>query len=111
MTRKENPVTLHLKRARKLVEKGWTRGALARDRQGREIHVDSKRACRVCSMGALERALKPTELTYGRAFEALVECLPANYLNVADFNDSCATKRPVLEAFDRAIELSRKATP
>lgn len=39
-----------------IIEKGWTKNALARDNKGNVVAVTHRDACKFCAMGALERA-------------------------------------------------------
>jgi hypothetical protein len=88
--------------ARSLVERGWCREALARDRKGRWVHPTAGSAVAWCASGALIAAA-------GAAFDLC--WLPAsNRLEAAIggediciFNNRQESVEPVLAAFDRAI--------
>lgn len=90
-----------LDEARALIEKGWTRGAVARDARGREVDVDDPRACRFCALGAVfvvgfsSARGTPLSKVIGTPW-------------VAAWNDAQKSKRPVIEAFKRAAELARQ---
>lgn len=90
-----------LKKARKLVERGWCRGVAAIDKSGAGVPPRSKSACRWCVSGAIQ--------VYDRD-EGFTICLDflarAVGSNIICFNDEQTNKRPVLRAFDRAIKLA-----
>ena len=91
--------------ARRLIaETGWTQNVLARDSASHPAHPSSDRACRFCSIGAIQRAEHTVNL--GRitpARDVLRWVLDHN--SIANFNDAPSrTKADVLAAFDRAIK-------
>jgi hypothetical protein len=86
-----------LKKTRRLILKGWTRGAYARDARRRAVPYDSKTAVCWCLMGAVDRAAGPV----GDVEDALNQALGA--YSLAGFNDSQKTKGPVLALIDKAI--------
>jgi hypothetical protein len=97
-----------LETARELIEKGWTRGAEARDEYGNAKGWKSKKAVCFCAIGAIWKA-------DGKAFGpvgdlaqyTLVSCIRTP--GIAQWNDSPRrTKKQVLAAFDRAIVKAEK---
>lgn len=49
-------VTVVLKRARQLLQRGWCQGYLARDAGGVHRYFDDERAVEFCALGAMHRA-------------------------------------------------------
>jgi hypothetical protein len=92
-----------------LEEKGWTRGADARNRYGKATHPLSPRATCYCAQGALLCASPP-----GSGDKALlvVERLVAHRYDGAPltyFNDASGQKKEnVLAIFHEALELFKK---
>lgn len=95
-----------LKRAKKLVERGWCKGALARDADGKRVHPFDKSARHWCAEGALQRAAEDD--CRGRGVALCYLDRAAGGCDVGWFNDRQRTRRPVLAAFDRAVELAIK---
>lgn len=89
-------------RAREFIERGWCRGALARDTTGIAVNPISNRAVAWCPNGALVAAGVSRE-TYliDAAIRRLTDAM-GGYC-IADFDDHQKTVGPVLAAFDRAI--------
>jgi hypothetical protein len=58
----------------------WCRGAIAKDRSGREVEIASPKAKRFCLSGALIKL----NLSHG----PIIEALKPNYSGIASFNDS-----------------------
>ena len=101
--------------ARAFIERGWTQGALARNRQGMRCSAIMERdeACAWCAVGALDAGAY--EL-FGRVDHAgiplaaltLKEVIfpekPANHY-LSDFNDAPERKKEeVISVYDKAIE-------
>lgn len=61
-----------LTEARKLLEKGWTKNAYARNANGVSVEEDNPNACSFCVRGALNRAYASleTHLLVGRVVKA-----------------------------------------
>lgn len=91
-----------LTRARKLIEKGWTRKALARNKYRHEVQVDSPSACKFCAIGAVARVTGFDAEAYRPALYALSSVI--NFSGLATFNDT-HTKQAVLDLYSKAIEL------
>ncbi len=87
-----------LKQARALIAKGWTQGAMARDKWGVRESAWSPCAASFCAIGAVRRACGPAhEIRDGtRALEERCK------IPLEDFNDS-HTQAEVLALFDRTI--------
>ena len=97
----------HLRKARKLIDAGWTRDSYARDDKGHTVDRFSDSATCFCALGALDRVVGDSGgiARLEDAFETLSSVLPARCNgSVVDFNDRVAKdKDEVLAAFDRAI--------
>jgi hypothetical protein len=91
-----------LKKARKLIERGWTKDACARDKNGLPVAVDSKEACRWCMFGSL-LAVARNDQGRMEAGAFLAEASNGSYI---ELNERAPNRRPVLAAFDRAIALA-----
>ena len=89
-----------LREARALIERGWTRGESCRDG-------------RVCSLGALALVMRgdPNAALYGRDYRAIsriFEQIIGEDVTLCEWNDRQPSKKPVLAAFDKAIELAER---
>lgn len=100
-----------LRRARKLIEIGWTRNANARNNRNAEVSVNDPTATCFCLYGAILRAstnlpvASPSAMTHD-LIRQLRQFLPADLgaFGVIQWNDTCTTKKPVLDLIDRALE-------
>lgn len=101
-----------LQKAKDFLEKGWTKGVMARDSRCREIHAGSESATCWCILGALcatRESLKSTwtqQFTVERILER--ELSKMGHCEIADFNDALMrTKEEVLALLDKAIEAAQ----
>lgn len=102
------PITNLLKRALKKVERGWTQGPFAVDREGRSVSVKSPAACRWCLDGALMAAAGGEGDNYQKARDFIIKAI--NDDRWISWNEEPGrTKRQVIAAFKRAIKLADKA--
>lgn len=101
-----------LKEARKLVNRGWSQGAFARDAAGNNVNRDDPSACHYCTLGAILTATdclpgggfvyRETVDRLMRAIEGMKETqIP--YGIVVWNDDPDVTKDLVLAAFEKAI--------
>jgi hypothetical protein len=94
-------------RARGFVERGWCRGAEARDADGNSVRPRDDRAIAWCAYGALVKAVVPPSMMCAGigdghpVYRRFVDAIDGE--NIGDFNDRQETVQPVLAAFDRAI--------
>jgi hypothetical protein len=58
MTKPLKPAVKLIREARRLLKRGWTKGFMARDKNGAYAHYTSKEATCWCLVGALNRATK-----------------------------------------------------
>lgn len=101
MTKQQLDVLTTLKRARRLIRKGWTRKAHARNRYGHTVHVQAPTAVRFCAEGALQR-VAPTPFIQLRAQMALLRSVPSR--TVVAHNDLVIKSRAAaVQWFDAAI--------
>ena len=102
--------------AKEKVQKGWTRGALFRNRGGTPLNMNTaemdfiaKNAVRCCAEGALRLAVYETNLSTNplelvSIFNNYVMTNPVyGVRSLYEFNDS-HSKREILTLFDRVIE-------
>ena len=95
-----------LREARALNEQGWTQGALARDRDGHEVHPCDKIAEAFCMSGAVNAAVADDILLEEKCFDLLQVAIgEEDGFCLAQWNDmEGRTQAEVLAAFDKAIE-------
>lgn len=104
------PVTL-LKRARKLINKGWCQRASARDAFGRPRDAKAKDAASYCILGALCAA----DFNSGGSSDAhktslnglfrIIDRKNEGLYGLSGYNDTTGrTKQEILSLFDQAIE-------
>ena len=94
-----------LRRARALVERGWTKGEPARNAAGEGCHPSSQHAVEWSAFGAIY-ATVPTYADYLAACARLQDLIGASPedLNLSLWNDAPGrTQADVLDLFDRAI--------
>jgi hypothetical protein len=93
-----------LRAARALVEKGWTQGAYARTKTGKECPDRSLHAKCWCASGAIWRVCAHDGIGFSEAHKQLSAAInkPIPYWNDAPGR----TQAEVLAAFDRAIEIA-----
>ena len=107
---------LMLKQARSLVERGWTQGTLARDKEGIPTHPQAAGACSWCMSGALHRVAASERVNgphFDQAWHALDEAVSKHNEAVSkhewpptftSWNDDSGRTHPeVLAVFDAAI--------
>ena len=93
-----------LKAARAKIEKGWTQGTMARDKNGVAVSSDDKDATCWCALGAV-LAVRREE--WVNAVPFVRDAVGGGELLV--WNDTPGrTQAEVLAAFDKAIELCEK---
>ena len=110
----EKNVRKILRRAKKLIEGGWTRGNYAVYKDGREVGnwatVDPDKA-RFCLIGALDHACLdvlgrdpgyPISNVIRQRVDRAIESTGSND-GITAWNDSRKSKKPVLEVLDKAI--------
>lgn len=107
MKKNKTPLQI-LESARRLIIKGWCRGAFSVTKNGRPVYPWNKKAARWCVAGALSR-LDPTS-TYEEpkaAEKYLIEAAGTKLLT--EWNDKKGrTKKEVIQLYDRAIELCQE---
>lgn len=86
-----------LKRARKLVEKGWCKGPYATDKNGNEVDKYSKQAVCFCPAGASDRICGTNADLANDCFTRLDEAGAISY------SDSRFSKATLLKRIDIAI--------
>ena len=92
---------------RKLLGKGWTQGAFARDKEGKAIGSRDKLAVCWCYRGALFCAMPLHQMSWEPIEELLQEVCDG--LSLVSFNDDKKrTKAQVLASVDIAIELAKE---
>lgn len=107
-------VANRLRKARALIEKGWTQEAWARAADGANVPFSSRSAVCFCAAGALNRALQVGGHEWGLAeqsWQVLEDAIGvSSSSDVVKFNDAPErTQAEVLAAFDKAIELAEQS--
>lgn len=97
-------VTEILSKARFFVQKGWTKGAFARDEHDVSVSPISDSACRWCLLGALRTVVGEGESNFKAR---LLLRGVTGYDDLGCFNDDCHSVDKVISALDRAICLSK----
>jgi hypothetical protein len=97
---------------------GWNRGWFSVKSDGTRCDPSDPEAVRFCSIGALRSATKePGRVDFKKvegyleAFMLLKKSLPEPYESVAKFNDDQGSAYPILELYDRAIEIAKHGAP
>ena len=107
VTNQDTKRTLTL--ALKYLQKGWTQGQLAVDKEGYFVEPQDLSAVRWCAMGAIEKADGKGE---NRARRLVCEFLPDNFQYLEDFNDyQGTTKGKVLSLFTKALKSLQPLQP
>lgn len=91
-----------LRKAKPLIEKGWCRFALARNRRGDRCMPYSDDAVRFCPVGAVERVVGRF-FRQTKAIEAVEALDKASRSSDIVMTNNYGRKTDVLAAFDRAI--------
>lgn len=98
-----------LRKARGLLEKGWTKGAYARNAEGQKTAWLSPEATCWCARGALLAAAEVNGDFYSENWDnvnkitSIIEHRPCGGLGLLDFNDAQDTVEPILAVFDEVI--------
>lgn len=94
-----------LKAAKKLIEneENWIKGAYALDNEDNEVFGNDKKACKFCSLGALQCVQNTTDLPSLYTYLKQV----ASPVSITWFNDE-NSHQEVMQMFDKAIELAEK---
>lgn len=96
-----------LRRARELIEKGWTTKWFAKTKTGRRCAVNSPYATFWCAMGALQRAVVDTgyhDGTHELMRRHLYPMIDFSFASIAAWNDEAErTQSDVIELFNKAI--------
>ena len=104
-----------LKKGKKRVEAGWTQGVWARAVEGQTVDPDDSRAVEWCASGAIKGPNINAALHWlSHVIQPEIDPMKVDVLILGHFivnwnNEKERTQEEVLEAFDLAIELARKA--
>jgi hypothetical protein len=91
-----------LVKARALIKRGWTSTQdFARTRSGRGCSPDAPNAARWCALGALIAASGDHSPIVGARLALQKQ---VSHSSIGAWNSAQPSKRPILAAFDRAIE-------
>jgi len=96
-----------LREARRLIKKGWSRKAYARDRWRHPVDSSSKRAVCFCATGAINRATWGKNFSITEQAETQIKNVISSngFHNIVDWNDAMGrTKQEVVRAFTKAIQ-------
>ena len=109
-----SPTADALRKALALIRKGWIGWLsdgrmvpMAVDGRGRQVEPENRRACRFCSLGALERVVGREETLTHPAYYAIREVIGGRGFSVGAWNDAPGRKKSeVIAAFKKAIRLA-----
>lgn len=97
-----------LKKMRSLIQKGWTKGAYARDKKNKDVVPTSKSARKWCLMGAYTKAYSTVDAYIDfeviSRLDHIMMKRRTKHLVLAQYNDAQKTKKPVISLIDKAIE-------
>jgi hypothetical protein len=94
--------------AARLIERGWTQGAYAREKSGRPVSPFERHATRWCMLGALDRAGRGQEL----CSQAISDVTKAVGGAMTDFNDAPdRTQADVIAALRGTYQPPQEAQP
>lgn len=102
-----------LKKMRSLIQKGWTKGAYARDKRNKDVAPTSKSARKWCIMGAYTKAYSlantyvPYETVLGKLDKAMTK-RRTRHLVLAQYNDAQKNKKPIINLIDKSIDSLKK---
>jgi len=91
-----------LKKARKLIERGWCKGPYATDKDGNEVDQYSRKAVNFCAAGASDRVCGKDDDLKDECFSRLCAA------NAISFTHQRINKATILKRVDRAIALAEK---
>lgn len=96
-----------LKCARSLIEKGWTKGAFARDAEGTQVVLNDAKATAFCIIGACRWSVLDagSERIYQLVMAELYRTvmLKKTSRSLSEFNDAANGVQDVLSVFDDTI--------
>jgi hypothetical protein len=92
---------------KQLTEKGWTRGAFARDIDGYPVASTRKTAVCYCLSGAI-RSLADDAGNWIAARALVEEAQGESYLSITELNDGSSNLEGILTVLDKAIELAKE---
>lgn len=99
-----------LRQVLKLLQRGWTQHAMARDWLGRTCNSYDRWARKWCLSGACNRVDVLSKRPYYEINNAVREQIPRQFGGFVGFNDDPATtKADVLAVVERAIDANRQA--
>lgn len=93
-----------LRKARALIDIGWTKGTYARNQRHEPTDECGPSAICWCVYGALIRASSELKAPLSSSIDILWKHLDPEYGGLAAFNDAQPSKKPVLALFDRTLE-------
>lgn len=100
MSEERMAVVKLLRKARKLIVKGWCKGTLARDAAGNDVDANSRKAVRWCAAGACFAANRGAARLANDAWMELdKDSGGAAFL----YNDASRDRRRVLRLYDTTI--------
>ncbi len=103
-----------LKQIRALIDKGWTQGDFARDRNGQGVSSTSPDAVCWCLFGAIKRATIDCPVVFDQTNAAIYRQITkkSKANNIPAFNDKIAKNQfDVLDVIDEAIKAEQSNAP
>lgn len=100
MLHKRNEETARvIERSIELIEKGWCRHAMAKNKHGRKVEIGSNKATNFCLAGAITRSANELHINRMNVLENIVGTNRSNVNQsiVIQFNDQCKSKKEVID--------------
>lgn len=100
-----------LKDLRKLLKKGWCKGAFAKTKRGAFTNSCAPDAAKWCLVGGMCKVVEgnPFHRQYWNLKTAISTAIPSKYPCIATFNDKQPSVKPVLALITKALRQVKKA--
>ena len=110
VTKNKTAVRNVIKRAKKLIQKGWIKCDWYQNDKGESVSRTDKNACKFCAEGAIQRAIWEQKVphniqqTIRKVFKE--ELNKFGYDGIMEYNDTIVTKKEdVINLFDKVSKL------
>lgn len=106
LTHKKGYILL-LEETKKIINKGWTKNVVARDKNGSSVHPLSSSACAWCLDGAIIKACETLDNVYSAHYLNLNDLfktqIKKNYIGYINYNDKCKSKSQIIALLNKTI--------